>query len=124
MPAEPAALAVTVTAHGPERAVVSIRGELDYDAAAELQRQLSDQMALGYRHLMLDLSQMPFMDSSGLRVVLELIRDIGQAGGRVLLVAPAPAVRRLLELTGVSLMNPLYDTIEDALRTYTEAPAQ
>jgi stage II sporulation protein AA (anti-sigma F factor antagonist) len=112
---------VSTTVHGADRAVVSLAGELDADTAVVFQHQLAALVLQGRRHVVLDLADVPFMDSSGLNSVLRARSETVRYDGSLLLAAPGPAVRRLLELTGVSLTSPLYETSDDALAALGEA---
>ncbi|MEU6172463.1 STAS domain-containing protein [Streptantibioticus parmotrematis] len=97
-------------------AVVKIGGELDVDTATKLHHQLANQIAHGRKHLVLDMEEVPFMDSSGLNIVLRVNREVRLVDGSVRIAAPTSGVRRLLELTGVNLNTPVHDTVEQAVR--------
>ncbi|MFG3169068.1 STAS domain-containing protein [Streptomyces sp. NPDC048200] len=115
MPAEPAPVSIEVTPYGDGIALVTVAGELDVETAPELRNRLADQIRAGRRHLLLDLSEVPFMDSSGINALLKAHDEAGRAGGSVCLVSPAPMVRRVLDLTGVSLTIASMDGVEAAL---------
>lgn len=115
MSPKPEVLTVSTSVHGSDRAVVSLVGELDADTAVALQHQLAALVLQGRKYIVLDLAEVPFMDSSGLNSVLRARSETLRHDGSLLLAAPGPAVRRLLDLTGVSLTSPLYAATEDAL---------
>ncbi|QMU69317.1 STAS domain-containing protein [Streptacidiphilus sp. P02-A3a] len=115
MSPEPEVLTVSTTVHEADRAVVSLAGELDADTVAVLQHQLATLVLQGRKHLVLDLALVPFMDSAGLNSVLRARAETLRYGGSLALAAPGPAVRRLLDLTGVSLTSPLYASSTEAL---------
>ena len=108
------ALSVTVGHIGSDRAVVAVGGELDIDTGVLLHHQLAAQVTEGRIHLVLDLDGVPFMDSSGLNIVLHAARETRQCGGSLVLARPAPQVRHLLDLTGVLLSVPVCDDLDDA----------
>lgn len=108
-------LSVEVTVIDERTAVVAVRGELDTDTGIALHHQLANQLAHGRRYLVLDLREVPFMDSSGLNVIIRAHNDTRQVGGSVHLAAVSPTVRRLLDLTGISFTTPVRDTPEEAL---------
>jgi len=112
---ESEALAVTVTQQGRTSAVVAAGGELDMDTATLLHHQLAAQVTQGRVNLVLDLAGVPFMDSSGLNIVLRAMSETRQLDGCLLLASPTDTVRRLLDLTGVSLTSKPFDTVEQAL---------
>jgi anti-sigma B factor antagonist len=72
----------------------ALEGELDMASAGDVLAALQDAPADG--DLVLDLSGLSFMDSSGLRMVLQLAN--GRADGVVVLRNPTPAVNRILEI--------------------------
>ncbi|MFD5818555.1 STAS domain-containing protein [Streptomyces sp. NPDC127038] len=115
MPAEEAPVSIDATAYGEGIALVTVAGELDVETAPELKDRLADQVRGGRRHLLLDLSAVPFMDSSGINALLKAHDVAGRAGGGVCLVSPAQAVRRVLDITGVSLAIPSTDDVGTAL---------
>ncbi|MEU9497141.1 STAS domain-containing protein [Streptomyces sp. NPDC048196] len=108
-------LSVEVTVIDERTAMVAVRGELDTDTGIALHHQLANQLAHGRRYLVLDLREVPFMDSSGLNVIIRAHNDTRQVGGSVHLAAVSPTVRRLLDLTGISYTTPVRDTPEEAL---------
>ncbi|WP_030797359.1 STAS domain-containing protein [Streptomyces sp. NRRL S-337] len=108
-------LSVEVTVIDERTAMVAVRGELDTDTGIALHHQLANQLAHGRRYLVLDLREVPFMDSSGLNVIIRAHNDTRQVGGSVYLAAVSPTVRRLLDLTGISFTTPVRDTPEEAL---------
>lgn len=77
---------------------VSVWGELDLSTAPEVERCLTGVQHDG-RTVILDLRNLSFLDSSGLRVILAADARARAAGSRLVLVAGPPAVQRVFELT-------------------------
>jgi anti-anti-sigma factor len=77
--------------------VVRARGEIDVACSTQLGRALA---AFGGRPLVLDLSQVSYLDAAGIAVVVDTDRRLRQRGARLVLRDPAPIVRRLLQITG------------------------
>ncbi|MET9728901.1 STAS domain-containing protein [Streptomyces zaomyceticus] len=96
-------------------AVLSVRGELDMETAGRLDEHLAAQVGGGRHHLVLDLSELGFMDSSGLNVLIRSVHRAREAGGDLYLAAPNSAVRRILEITGVTTTIPPHDHVAEAL---------
>lgn len=92
-------LAVTVTQDGDERAL-ELFGELDLATAATLEEELRAAEASDAQTIVLDLSGLTFMDSTGLRAVLVADRRLSLAGRRLALVRGPSAVDRVFTLTG------------------------
>jgi len=83
-------------------AVVAVTGELDAYSAPGLEEEVSRLLADDVNDLVFDLSGTKFLDSSGLRAILTAQRRLAERDGRLALRAPSEAVRRLLEITGLS----------------------
>ncbi len=96
-------------------ALLRVEGYLDVDTATEFQHHLANQLHHGRRHFLLDLSAVPFMDSSGMNIILRVYQEARELPGSVHIIDPTPAVRRILDLTGVSITVPVSATVEDAL---------
>ena len=84
------------------RAVLTVRGELDAYSAPGLEDQIGRLIADKIENVVLDLSQTAFLDSSGLRAILTAQRRLGESNGQMSLRAPSEAVTRLLEITGLT----------------------
>jgi stage II sporulation protein AA (anti-sigma F factor antagonist) len=108
-------LSVEVSLPAEDVAVITAEGYLDVDTATELQHHLANQLHHGRRHFLLDLSKVPFMDSSGMSIILRAYQEARELPGSVHIISPAPAVRRILDLTGVSITVPVSESVEEAL---------
>ncbi len=88
-----------------DRTVLAAAGELDLVAADDLLAELRRHLAAG--PVLLDLQELSFTDSSGLRVLDTALRD-AEREGWTLAVHPGlqPGVRRALELTGMLELMP------------------
>jgi len=114
-------LSIEVTLPREDTALITVEGDLDIDTATELQHHLANQLHHGRRHFLLDLAAVPFMDSSGMNIVLRTYQETQATSGSVRVIAPAPAVRRILDLTGVSLTVPTDDSVDAALAALDSA---
>jgi len=77
------------------------RGETDMQTSAQLERVLDDVIAEGALLVTLDLEQVDFLDSSGLRVILGASNKLSAQQGQLLLEGASSTVERVLEVTGV-----------------------
>ncbi|MEV0694284.1 STAS domain-containing protein [Streptomyces sp. NPDC050388] len=111
----PNPLSVEVTVPREDAVLLAVQGYLDADTAKEFQHHLANQFHHGRRHFLLDLSAVPFMDSSGMNIVLRVYQEARDLPGSVHIISPLPAVRRVLDLTGVSITVPLSESVEEAL---------
>jgi anti-sigma B factor antagonist len=83
----------------PERVRVILHGEFDLATVAQLETQVDELRAGGASAIVLDLRQLSFMDSTGLRLLLRLDAESRANGLRFSIVDSEGPVRRLLELT-------------------------
>jgi anti-sigma B factor antagonist len=80
--------------------VIIVEGDLDLASAPALREILHHRIDNGEVHLVLDLSKLDFLDSSGLGVLVGAARRVRtELGGTVTLLSPSASVLRLLELT-------------------------
>jgi anti-anti-sigma factor len=81
--------------------VLSVTGELDMNSVSVLAEQLTDGANGGFNKLTLDLRELAFMDSSGLRFLIELNDEANRDGWRLVLLAPTDqAAALVLHITG------------------------
>ena len=81
--------------------VVRLTGELDLDTAPELDQRLQEVAAGGHTNVLIDLSEVEFMDSTGLRSIVRAQYSADSDGRRLTLRRGSPQVQRLFELTGL-----------------------
>jgi anti-anti-sigma factor len=81
--------------------VWSLHGDIDIANAASVQRELLKQIWTTNTDLMLDMSDVGFFGSSGLAILASADSEIRARGGRLIIVAAPPEVRRLLRLVGL-----------------------
>jgi anti-sigma B factor antagonist len=99
----------TVTSEGETRLVV-FSGELDL-AGVERARAAIAEAEDGVGMIVLDLSQLTFLDSTGLEVVLRAARRADEAGRRLVVRKPSPYVKRLFELTAIDQSLDIVDDV-------------
>jgi anti-anti-sigma factor len=81
-----------------------VHGELDLSVVDILSDQLAAAEAAGHRVINLDLEALNFMDSSGLSVCIAASQRAANGGWRLDIVKPAPGVRRVFEISGLSVL--------------------
>jgi anti-sigma B factor antagonist len=99
---------------GADGSMVAPRGELDVATQEELRAALERQAARGA--VTLDLSGLRFLDTSGLRLILETAEAARRDGFAFSVLPGAPAVQRLFEIAGVTELVPFRDAGEGGAR--------
>ena len=96
--------------------VLCIRGEIDLHNSPELRTELLDLLGRqNPRRLILDLSRVPYIDSSTLAVFVEALQKMRKVGGRVFLAALQPRVQGLLEIARLSSIFVICRDTPDAM---------
>src|SRR5258708_38224057 len=99
-PTWPGSLTIERTADA-EGVVFALGGELDLESAPCLDRELRELDGTSPGRVLIDLSNLEFMDSTGLSVIVQAHRSAQANGHRLALRPGPPQVQRLFELTGV-----------------------
>lgn len=86
--------------------VFAVQGELDAYTGPQLREDLGSALAEGKSRLYVDLSQVEYMDSVGLGILVGMAKRAGEAAGGLAVVNPRPNVRRVFDVSGTSeLLN-------------------
>jgi len=94
---------------GPLGPVAALSGEVDMSAVAGVEERIRTGMGEQPGVLVLDLREVEFLDSSGLRLVLELDREQRDRGARLVVVRGGRRVARVMELTGADRQLEMVD---------------
>ncbi len=85
-----------------DRVLLHLRGELDAHHGQVVHDALAQVAEEGRRDVTVDVSEVSFLDSSGLRVLLEAEERVRAEGGVLRLREPSPQVTHILELTDLA----------------------
>jgi anti-sigma B factor antagonist len=89
--------------------VLSVAGELDMHTSPALQERL-EALSLGDApKVAVDLSAVPFMDSSSLGMLVANLKRLRERGGELALVGVAGSPQKVLSITGIDRVIPVYD---------------
>jgi anti-sigma B factor antagonist len=81
---------------------VAVSGEIDLYTAPRLHSELAAAvMAEGPCRVVVDMAGVDFCDSTGMNVLLAALRRARERGGDLVLAGPRPAVRKILQVTGL-----------------------
>ena len=97
--------------------LATVRGEIDLHNSPELRGALLDLLTrTNPKKVILNLSQVPYMDSSAIAVLVEMLQKLRRAGGKVCLTNLQPRVKSLLEIARLDSIFILVATDEEALK--------
>ncbi len=96
--------------------IVSIEGELDHHMAVKVREEIDRAIQKNpVKNLIFDFKDLNFMDSSGVGVVIGRYKQIQKLNGMTSLVHVNPQVMRIIEISGLHKIIPIFKNIEDAL---------
>lgn len=96
---------------------IRLSGELDHHSADDLRERVNSVIEKNeIHHIVLNLAELSFMDSSGLGVIIGRYKQIKQLHGEMIVCAISPAIQRLFDLSGLFKIIRLETTEELALQ--------
>jgi len=100
-----------------DAAVVHVHGSADVDSADVLRKPLEEVAAEQRPLIVLDLSDLDFIGSTGLAMLVFGYLRSRRHNGRVCVAAPQPIVRDIMTKTRLDTLLPVYDGVDEALRS-------
>ena len=107
-------LALTVWSNG-RSVVVSVSGEIDVATTAQLSEALSAALRAGVERLVCDLTDVGFLDASGVRALRIAGRRAGACYAWLDLVCTQSLPRKVVRLTGLDTVMPCHDSVAEAV---------
>lgn len=95
--------------------VLSVAGEIDVYSAPELREKLLELFRGEHTTAVVDLTDVSFVDSTGLGVLVSGLKRFREAGGDLPLVVTQPQILKVLEITGLSSVFAVHSTLAGAL---------
>lgn len=116
-----AALKIT-RRNGDDGIVLSLSGEIDMATEDQFHRAARDAVeARPQGRLILDFGRLSFIDSSGLRVLIQAHKAAKNAGGSLSIAAASERIARILHVTAIDTRIPVFPTVEAALAAPQES---
>jgi anti-sigma B factor antagonist len=98
-----------------ECTVLEVAGEIDGASAPRFRDELAAAIAQPGARVVVDLEHVVFMDCSGVGELVQAVARTGWTTGSVCLTSPTRFVRRVLDLTHVATVCPIYESVEAAV---------
>jgi anti-sigma B factor antagonist len=103
--------------------VIRVKGEIHATTAPEFSARLNDAIARGKTHMVLDLMDVEFIDSTGLSVLLNGLRRITRVHGQMVIACANPTVLRLFEITKLDSTFAILPSCSEAIARVRQAAA-
>jgi len=111
-----AVMEITINPAGEHAAVVQLRGRLDLLVASEVKQRLAKAVQDGFQLLVIDMSDVSFVDSSGLGALIGGLKAARMAGGDLRLASVGAQAMAMLELTTLNRVLRPYPNVAEALQ--------
>ena len=96
-----------------------LKGRLDLNSSAELKEQIKDHLNNNFINLILDLSDVDFINSSGLGTLVSILKNVRIVNGKMVLCNLAQYVQEIFEITQLSHIFDIYPTEQEAAASLT-----
>ena len=93
---------------------LDIEGEVDVYTSPHLKHDLVLMAERGVKYVVINLSKVEYLDSTGLGVLIGGLKRMREAGGNLSLVGPGMRILRIFEITGLNKIFDIYATEEEA----------
>ncbi len=97
------------------RTVVGVGGEIDVYTAPKLREQIVKLVDDGRYHLVIDMEDVEFLDSTGLGVLVGGLKRARAHDGSLRLVCTQERILKIFRITGLTKVFPIYATVDEAL---------
>lgn len=95
--------------------VLAVFGEVDVATAPRLRERLIELVNQGKHHLVVDLSGVDFLDSTGLGVLVGALKRVRTQDGELALVCSEPRVLKVFEITGLTKVFTMHPSVDEAV---------
>jgi anti-sigma B factor antagonist len=95
--------------------VIAARGEIDLFTAPDLKQVLTDAIEGGEHRVVIDLSEVSFLDSTALGVLIGAVKRLRSRGGALAIVNTEPSIAKTFEITGLDQIFTILPSREKAL---------
>lgn len=107
----------------PSTTVIAVAGELHVTTAPDFSASLNDAIADGKTAVVLDMTDVAFIDSTGLSVLLNALRRLTRSQGALSLVCTNPTVLRLFEITKLDSTFDIVKNCDEAIERIRQVAA-
>ncbi len=99
-------------------AVIKLNGRLDLETSKTLKGLTKELMADNHNKMIFDLTDVDFINSSGLGTLVSILRDVNSKKGNLELCSLAPYIQEIFEITHLSSIFRIYENEEEALSSF------
>ena len=108
---------INTNAEIPDTHIVSLEGDMDFQSSPDVRRELTKLVDQKSSKILIDLSKVGYIDSSGLATFVELFQKMKRYGGKLALYNLTGAVRSVFEIAKLDSIFKLVSSKDEALAT-------
>ena len=112
---------ISTESKSPAISVVSLNGALNARSAEDAKQTFRNLVEQGVAQVIVDLENVPFIDSSGLAALVSGLKTLGGEAANLKLACPQSQARLLFELTMFDRVFEIHDSVDDALNSVDQA---
>jgi len=98
--------------------LLELKGRLDASTSPKFQKKILSVIEGGEKNLVIDFSDLDYISSAGLRVLLLGAKKLQSVDGKIVLACLADHVKEVFDIAGFSVIFPFYDATEDAIKSF------
>ena len=95
--------------------IVSVKGKMDTVSAPEFEKKLAEWIEEGENNFVIDLAELDYISSSGLRCILATAKKLKAKDGQIFLSSLQDVVKEVFDISGFSTIIPISESVEAAL---------
>jgi len=95
--------------------VIQVKGRLDAGSSPELEKEIDGLVAAGEKILLLDLAELNYISSAGLRVILVGAKKLKTKGGSLSVSSLVSVVKEVFDISGFSTILPIFGSAAEGL---------
>lgn len=99
--------------------IFDIKGELDAKAAPDLKERISEKIGQGHTRVLVNLSDITYLDSAGLGVLVSGLKIATRSNGDLRMWGLQEEVKNIFQLTRLNKVFQIFDTEDQAMASYT-----
>lgn len=99
---------------------LTLEGRLDFAGTQAIEQSFAFATTVRAANIVVDLADVTFLASIGIRLLITSARGQANRGGKLVLAAPQPLVREVLEIAGIDQLIPIADDVEAAQALFVE----
>ncbi len=96
--------------------IISLRGELDVESSQEMKSEVRKLISSEAPNVVIDLTNVNYVDSSGLGTLIALQKDARFNGGSLSIVGASQQIRRVMKMTNLDKLFELYDKLDEVIK--------